>query len=180
MSLIKTSRYISYVLRHNPQDAGLAMDAHGWVGVNELIEGVGKKRPLTAEMLERIVAEDDKGRYSFNEDKTKIRANQGHSIPVDVELREAVPPSVLYHGSAERFTVGIAAEGVKPGTRLYVHLSADVATAVKVGARHGTPVVYRVDAAGMYAHGYTFYLSVNGVWLTKHVPVAYLQKCKEE
>lgn len=176
MSLIKASRYLSYVLRHCPQDAGITLDEHGWARVSELIAGVSRKHPLTMELLERIVAEDDKQRYVFSEDKTRIRANQGHSVAVDVELKRAVPPAVLYHGSADKYRVDIAAEGLKPQTRLHVHLSADVHTAVKVGSRHGVPVVYEVDAARMHADGFSFYLSVNGVWLTDRVPVAYLKK----
>ena len=180
MSVVKTSRLISYILRHDPQSAGVTLDEHGWASVSDLIEGVNRTRHLTLELLERIVAEDDKGRYAFNADKTKIRANQGHSVSVDVELTCAAPPAVLYHGSAEKYAAAIAASGLEPKTRLYVHLSADRATAVKVGSRHGVPVVYEVDAARMQAEGYEFYLSVNGVWLTKHVPTAYLKSCEGE
>ncbi|MBR3330610.1 MAG: RNA 2'-phosphotransferase, partial [Mogibacterium sp.] len=123
---------------------------------------------------ERIVAEDEKQRYSFNEDKTLIRANQGHSIPVDVELPEVTPPAVLYHGTGLKYKESIDKQGLIPKSRLYVHLSGDVDTARKVGQRHGKPVIYTVDAAAMHADGYTFYRSVNGVWLTKKVPARYL------
>ena len=180
MSVVKTSRLISYILRHDPQSAGVTLDAHGWASVSELIDGVNRTRRLTFELLEQIVAQDDKGRYAFNADKTKIRANQGHSIPVDVELTCAAPPAVLYHGSAEKYATAIAVGGLEPKTRLYVHLSADRATAIKVGSRHGVPVVYEVDAARMQADGFVFYLSANGVWLTEHVPVAYLTQYARE
>ena len=126
-------------------------------------------------MLEEIVRTDNKQRYSFNEDKTKIRANQGHSIPVDVELEQKTPPDVLWHGTGEKYVSSIKAEGLIPKTRLYVHLSADPDTAIKVGSRHGKPVVYEVAAKEMQADGYVFFQSVNGVWLTKHVPVKYLR-----
>jgi putative RNA 2'-phosphotransferase len=115
-------------------------------------------------------------RYSFNEDKTLIRANQGHSIPVDVELTELVPPMLLYHGTAEKYVESIDATGLIPKSRLYVHLSADYDTAIKVGTRHGSPVIYTVDATQMHEDGYKFYRSVNGVWLTKEVPTRYLTK----
>jgi putative RNA 2'-phosphotransferase len=126
------------------------------------------------ETLERIVAEDEKQRYSFNEDKTLIRANQGHSIPVDVELPVVIPPDVLYHGTGVNYKDSIEAQGLIPKSRLYVHLSGDVETAKKVGQRHGKPIIYTVDAVAMHADGYTFYRSVNGVWLTKLVPRKYL------
>lgn len=126
--------------------------------------------------LERIVAEDEKRRYSFNEDKTLLRANQGHSIPVDVELVRATPPLVLYHGTGEKYAAQIDDQGLIPKSRLYVHLSTDFETARKVGARHGTPVVYLVESGKMNDDGVPFYLSVNGVWLTKNVPVAFLKK----
>ena len=128
------------------------------------------------EMLEEIVRTDDKQRYSFSEDKTLIRANQGHSFPVDVELERITPPDVLYHGTAERFVESIDSTGLIPMSRLYVHLSGDMETAVNVGKRHGEPFVYKIDAARMHAYGYEFYRSVNGVYLTKSVPKEYLMK----
>ena len=173
---VKTSRYISYILRHDPESAGITLDEHGWADVSELIAAVNKRRKLDMEMLEEIVRTDDKQRYSFSEDKTLIRANQGHSFPVDVELETVTPPDVLYHGTAERFTESIDATGLAPMSRLYVHLSGDMETAVNVGKRHGEPFVYKVDAARMHADGYEFYRSVNGVYLTKSVPKEYLMK----
>ena len=128
------------------------------------------------DMLEEIVRTDNKQRYSFNEDKTLIRANQGHSIPVDVELTKAVPPDILYHGTGEKYVSSIDKEGLLPKSRLYVHLSKDEDTAVNVGKRHGKPVIYKVDARKMQEDGFEFFLSVNGVWLTNEVPVKYIFK----
>ena len=127
------------------------------------------------ERLEEIVRTDEKQRYSFNEDKTLIRANQGHSIPVNVELEQKTPPEFLYHGTGEKYTASIDTQGLIPKSRLYVHLSSDYDTAVKVGSRHGRPVVYTVTAGEMQRKGYPFYLSVNGVWLTKSVPIDFLR-----
>ena len=179
MSLVDTSRFISLILRHKPETIGITLDEHGWANVDELIKGVNKTHPLTMELLEEIVRTDDKKRYSFNEDKTLIRANQGHSIPVDVELKETVPPTILYHGTGEKYVDSIDASGLIPKSRLYVHLSADYDTAIKVGARHGKAVVYTVDTASMIADGCVFYISENDVWLTKTVPVKYLRKANE-
>ncbi len=171
----KLSRFISLVLRHKPEAAGIRLDEHGWASVEALIQGVnGTGRSLDYALLEEIVQTDEKGRYSFNEDRKMIRANQGHSIPVDVELREAEAPVTLYHGTATRFLDGILREGLKPMGRLYVHLSKDYDAAVKVGSRHGKPAVLRVDATRMQEDGFQFYLSQNGVWLTKRVPRRYL------
>ena len=176
MSLKNTSRYISLILRHKPEVIGITLDEHGWADVAELIRGVDQTHPFTMEMLERIVAEDEKQRYSFNEDRTLIRANQGHSIPVDVELPVEDPPEILYHGTGEKYTASINRQGLLPKSRLYVHLSEDQETAVKVGSRHGRPVVYEVLSGEMAREGHVFYRSVNGVWLVRDVPVGYLKK----
>ena len=175
-SLARTSKFVALILRHKPETIGIKLDGHGWADVNELIAGIAKTRPFTREMLETIVATDEKGRYSFNEDGSRIRANQGHSIPVDVELEQKDPHEFLYHGTAEKYVSAIDTQGLIPKTRLYVHLSRDYETAVSVGKRHGTPVVYRVAAQKMAEDGYAFFLSQNGVWLTKSVPLAYLEK----
>ena len=172
------SKYISLILRHKPEVIGITLDEHGWAEVNELIEGIRKSTDFDMTILEKIVAEAEKQRYSFNEDKTLIRANQGHSIPVDVELEKKTPPATLWHGTGEKFTVSIDSMGLIPKSRLYVHLSSDQQTAKKVGARHGKPVIYQVDTEAMNRDGYEFFLSVNGVWLTKVVPVQYLTKQK--
>ena len=176
MDLNSTSKFISLILRHKPETIGITLDEHGWANVEELIEGIGKTRPFDMETLEEIVRTDNKQRYSFNEDKTLIRANQGHSIPVDVELPVTEPPEYLYHGTGQKYVESIDRTGLIPKSRLYVHLSADTETAVKVGNRHGKPVVYRVLSSQMQKDGYVFYRSVNGVWLTKEVPVKYLEK----
>lgn len=171
-----TSRYIALILRHKPEVIGITLDEHGWARVDELIEGIGRTHPINMEILEEIVRTDDKQRYAFNDDKTLIRANQGHSVEVEVELKEAVPPSILYHGTAQKFVPSINQSGLISKTRLYVHLSQTKETALAVGARHGTPLIFEVDAEGMHADGYKFYLSANGVWLTKNVPFKYLKK----
>ena len=172
------SKFISLVLRHNPSAAGIRLDEHGWADVRELIRGVCETgRSLDMETLKEIVRTNDKKRFAFNEDCTKIRANQGHSIQVDVELKAVNPPDVLYHGTATRFLGSILnkGEGLRPGSRLYVHLSGDYGMAVKVGQRHGVPAVLKVDAGRMAEDGYVFYLSENGVWLVKEVPARYLE-----
>lgn len=172
MTKQETSKYIAYLLRHHPEAAGLHMDEHGWVNVQELL---GALKPLSLEELEEIVRTDNKQRYSFSEDGTRIRANQGHSIPVDVELEEKEPPEILYHGTGQKYVESINAQGLIPKSRLYVHLSNDYQTAVTVGSRHGKPYVYRVHAGKMYRSWHKFYLSKNGVWLTKEVPPEYLE-----
>ncbi|MCI9298376.1 MAG: RNA 2'-phosphotransferase [Lachnospiraceae bacterium] len=176
MSLKNTSKYLSLILRHKPETIGITLDEHGWAKVDDLIAGIAKTHSCNMKILEEIVDTDEKQRYSFNEDKTLIRANQGHSIAVDVELEEAAPPKELWHGTGEKYTASIEAQGLIPKSRLYVHLSKDRETAVKVGRRHGKPVLYRIKSGEMRADGYSFFLSKNGVWLTKEVPVRYLKR----
>ena len=177
MDLTKLDRYLALILRHKPEVVGITLDNHGWADVSELIVGIAKNNPrFDMDTVERIVATDDKNRYSFNDDKTRIRANQGHSIPVDVELPPTKPPEFLCHGTGEKYVASIDKEGLVTKSRLYVHLSMDTDTATKVGSRHGRPVLYRVASGQMHRDGYTFYLSVNNVWLTKEVPVKYLKK----
>ena len=170
-----TGRFIAMILRHKPETIGIKLDEHGWARVDELIAGIAKTRPFDMEMLEEIVRTDSKQRYSFNEDKTLIRANQGHSIPVDVELEQKTPPDILWHGTGEKYVESINQMGLISKARLYVHLSKDYDTARNVGSRHGNPVVYQVDTKKMTEDGYAFFQSVNGVWLTKEVPVIYLK-----
>ena len=174
---------MSLILRHKPEVIGIHLDAHGWADVNALLAGIRKKYPINRDILEEIVQSDEKQRYSFSEDGTKIRANQGHSIQVDVELTLTEPPETLYHGTAQRFAASIEAQGLLPQSRLYVHLSPDPEhlspdpeTAKKVGQRHGKPVIYLVDAGQMHRDGHSFYRSANGVWLTKTVPAPYLKQ----
>ena len=171
----KVSRFISLILRHKPEEAGITLDEHGWANVKDLIKGVSKKYPIDMDILEEIVRTDEKQRYSFNEDHTLIRANQGHSIPVDVELEEVDPPEYLYHGTAWKYVDGIKEAGLIPKSRLYVHLSKDISTAAEVGRRHGEPIVFRIRSGEMHHNGFVFYKSTNGVWLTKQVPVEYLE-----
>jgi len=175
MNQKETSKFISLILRHKPETIGISLDEHGWANVDELIAGVSKTHPINMDILEQIVAEDEKQRYSFNEDKTLIRANQGHSIPVDVELEEKEPPEILFHGTGEKYVDSINKSGLIPKSRLYVHLSSNEETAYKVGTRHGKPVIYKVRSKEMYQDGYKFFCSVNGVWLTKAVPVRYIE-----
>lgn len=174
-----TSKFISLILRHNPQIIGINLDEHGWANVGELIDGVNHARghDLDMDLLEEIVRTDEKQRYSFNEDHTLIRANQGHSIPVDVELEEKIPPDILYHGTGEKYVPSIDVQGLIPKGRLYVHLSSDMQTAKKVGSRHGKPVIYQINCQEMVKDGFRFYLSANKVWLTKAVLARYLKKC---
>ena len=175
MNITKVSKFLSLVLRHKPDAAGISLDEHGWANVDELINGVSVNYPgFNIDILEEIVRTDEKQRYSFNEDGSKIRANQGHSIPVDVELEVVMPPRYLYHGTGEKYAGLIERDGLIPKSRLHVHLSGDVETAINVGKRHGSPIIYLVDSGSMYEQGYTFYKSVNGVWLTEKVPVEYL------
>ena len=168
------SKYLALILRHKPEVIGITLDEHGWANVKELINGINRTQHFTMGMLEKIVEEDSKQRYSFNREKTLIRANQGHSVPVDVEPEEKEPPEILWHGTGEKYVASIDEQGLIHKSRLYVHLSKDKETAVKVGKRHGNPVLYQVKAKQMYDDGYKFYLSVNGVWLTKEVPVKYI------
>lgn len=163
---IKLGRFLSLVLRHDPQAAGISLDEHGWADVRALLSGVARTgRSIDMETLERIVRENNKQRYAFNEDHTKIRANQGHSLQVDVELTASPPPQYLFHGTAARFLTKIQQEGIQKMGRQYVHLSRDIETAIAVGRRHGAPVVIRIDAEAMAQDGITFYRSENGVWL---------------
>lgn len=173
-TMTEISKMIAMVLRHKPERLQLTLDEHGWCDAEKLVQRINNMQPFTMELLEQIVAEDNKQRYSFNEDHTLIRANQGHSVPVDVEMPVKEPPAILYHGTAERFLPGIRATGLERRSRLHVHLSADAQTAQIVGARHGKPVVLVVDAARMAADGHRFFQSANGVWLTAAVPPEYL------
>lgn len=176
--LERISKFISMILRHKPQVIGITLDEHGWADVNELIKGInetGEEVEFSKATLEKIVKADKKQRYSFSQDKTLIRANQGHSIPVDVELEKKEPPKVLYHGTGVKSVKAIQEQGLLPMERLYVHLSTDVETAANVGKRHGTPVIFQVNAEQMQKDGYDFFQSVNGVWLTKEVPTKYLE-----
>ncbi|MGB5869273.1 MAG: RNA 2'-phosphotransferase, partial [Albidovulum sp.] len=167
--LVRASKLLSLVLRHDPGALGLSLDPEGWVSVQELV--VNSDGRLTDALVRQIVRESDKQRFALSEDGSKIRANQGHSLDVNLGLQPTVPPETLFHGTAAQCVKAITAEGLKPGNRQFVHLSADMETAQKVGSRHGRAVVLTIDAAGMQKSGSSFFRSENGVWLTRYVPV---------
>ncbi|MEM1216724.1 MAG: RNA 2'-phosphotransferase [Bacteroidota bacterium] len=168
-------KFISLVLRHKPEVIGIKLDSNGWADVDALIEGtMDKGREIDLPILEAMVASDEKQRYTFNEDKTKIRANQGHSVKVDLGLEPVKPPKVLYHGTVDRFVGSIMLKGLEPRQRNHVHLSEDKTTAIDVGERRGDAILFKVFSGAMYRDGFHFYQSANGVWLTEHVPNKYL------
>jgi uncharacterized protein (TIGR02452 family) len=166
---------LSLVLRHNPTSIGIVLDEAGWTSVNSLLAALAQHgHPLTREELAELVASSDKQRFALSEDGTRIRANQGHSIEVDLELPPATPPALLYHGTNAEFLGSIREQGLLKGSRQHVHLSADLQTATQVGARRGKPVILSIRAEEMAATGHTFYCSANGVWLTAYVPPAFV------
>lgn len=172
----QSSKYLSLILRHRPEVVGIALDAEGWVDVDVLLEAMAKNgRSLTRPQLDQLVANNDKQRFAFSENGQRIRANQGHSVQIDLALEPVPPPAVLYHGTAVRNISSIKAEGLHKRSRQHVHLSATVETAVKVGQRHGKPVVLTVQAGQMHANKHQFFLAKNGVWLTDHVPTRYIE-----
>lgn len=173
--LVKFSKFLSLVLRHRPQTLGLTLDSSGWVAVDVLLAAM-RARGMAVDQakLERVVAENDKQRFAFSEDGTKIRANQGHSIQVALGLEPRTPPDLLYHGTAVKTLASIRSQGLVKGRRHAVHLSPDAETAKKVGQRHGEPVVLVVQAGRMAGDGYIFTCSENGVWLTDRVPPEYI------
>ncbi|SEF69783.1 putative RNA 2'-phosphotransferase [Actinacidiphila yanglinensis] len=176
---VKVSKFLSRVLRHDPQAVGVTLDGGGWVDVEELLAACAAKgRRCSRADLDHVVATNNKKRFAFSADGRRIRASQGHSVPVDLGLAAAVPPDVLYHGTATATWPSIRAEGLRPMSRQDVHLSADVETALRVGARHGSPLVLVVDAAGLAADGHEFRVSDNGVWLTGPVPPRWLRRWK--
>ncbi|NIR50683.1 RNA 2'-phosphotransferase [candidate division KSB1 bacterium] len=173
--IVKISKFLSYVLRHRPKAIGLEMNPQGWVSVEDLLSAANKAGvPLNRCLLQEVVERNDKKRFSFSENGRWIRANQGHSIDVDLGLRPRKPPEQLYHGTTQRFVKSIKQKGLLKGNRRHVHLSKDVDTAMKVGQRHGRPVVLTVLSGEMYRAGHTFYLSENGIWLTDCVKPQYL------
>lgn len=168
-----TSRFISLILRHDPAAAGIVLDDEGWANVDELLAGlISKGHKIDRQDLQTIVDTDTKQRYALVGDK--IRANQGHSLKIDLKLPEEQPPELLYHGTAGKSLEAIQTKGLLPMDRQYVHLSADAWTAKKVGSRHGKPVILLIDAEKMHKDGLKFYRSENGVWLTAEVPVQYI------
>ena len=173
---IRASRFLSLVLRHKPEHAGLTLDEEGWCRVNELLEGCALHgHRMSRGELEVIVAENDKKRFEFSDNGRKIRARQGHSIKVDLKYQPQIPPDLLYHGTATRFLDPIKQLGLIRGARQHVHLSVLVETAAKVGERHGKPVVIPVEAREMHNAGFPFYFTANQVWLVDAVPTQYLK-----
>ncbi|MFO0968239.1 MAG: RNA 2'-phosphotransferase [Gemmataceae bacterium] len=173
--LVQTSKLLSLVLRHKPEEIGLSLDANGWADIDELIRLANQSgHSLTRSLLEQVVAENDKKRFALSADGRRIRASQGHSVDVDLALEPAEPPEVLFHGTASRFLDSIRAQGLHSAQRQHVHLCADRETALKVGRRHGRPVVLVIRAREMAAAGHRFFVSANGVWLTDAVPPAFL------
>jgi putative RNA 2'-phosphotransferase len=174
--LVEVSKRLSYHLRHAPQELELELGPGGWVSVGSLLAALAHNGfPVSQDELEEVVATSDKQRYSLNASKTQIRANQGHSVPVDLQLEPIKPPDILYHGTAADTVQTILREGLSKMARHHVHLSTTLATARSVGGRHGAPVVLAVDAAGMASDGFTFFCSANGVWLVEQVPAQYLR-----
>ncbi len=169
------SKFLSLVLRHSPGTINLELDENGWADVKELIlKAANHSRRFSLEELEEIVLTNDKQRFAFNEQKTKIRANQGHSIDVALGLERQEPPELLFHGTVEKFIASIKEKGLLKMHRQHVHLSADIETAKKVGSRRGIPVILNIKSGQMFRDNISFYLSENGVWLTDHVPVKYI------
>lgn len=174
--LVRVSKFLSKHLRHTPEAIGIKLAPGGWVGVPDLLAACGRHGfPISPETLRRVVQESDKQRFSFDDSGERIRANQGHSTPVELNFEVASPPQRLYHGTATRFLPSILEGGLKPMGRHHVHLSPDTDTAARVGVRHGRLALLEVDAGAMAAAGYTFYRSVNGVWLVDEVPARSLR-----
>jgi putative RNA 2'-phosphotransferase len=175
--LVKISKFLSYYLRHRPDLLGLQLAPGGWVEVDLLIKAANKQNfPLNLQELQQVVAQNDKQRFSFNETGNLIRANQGHSIAINLQLKPIIPPAILYHGTYLQVVSLIEKEGLKKMSRHHVHLTADIDLAKKVGARRGYPIIFQVNALVMSKAGYTFFCSNNGVWLTEFVPVEYVSR----
>ena len=173
--LVRVSKFLSLVLRHDPGKIGLTLDAAGWAEVDELIAAAARSGvEIDRETLARVVAENDKQRFALSADGGRIRANQGHSVTVDLGVEPRTPPELLYHGTASRFLDSIRASGLHAASRAHVHLSADTETARAVGQRHGSPVVLPIAAGRMHRDGRLFFRSANGVWLTDAVPAEYI------
>lgn len=173
---VRMGKYVSMLLRHHPEEAGIILDEHGWTDVANLIEKVKPRYTLTEELLHEMAFGKDKQRYEFSEDGKRIRAVHGHSVKVDLGYDAVEPPSVLYHGTAEKYRKSIEEHGLIKKDRQFVHLSENVEQAKEVGSRHGKLIIYEVNARNMYGDGYVFYRSTSGVWLTDHVPVKYLNE----
>lgn len=173
--LIRISKFLSLILRHKPEIIGLSLDQNGWVSVQSLIDAVNAHdHSISRQLIDEVVFTNDKMRFSFSPDGMKIRANQGHSLDVNLGLKPMVPPEILYHGTTEKFIHSIKISGLQKMKRQYVHLSATIETALSAGSRRGKPVVLSIKSGGMHEDGHQFFLSENGVWLTETVEVRYL------
>jgi putative RNA 2'-phosphotransferase len=178
---VKVSKFLSKHLRHTPEALGLVLANGGWVEVEDLLKACeGKRFPISRSELMEVVAASDKQRFALDESQTRIRANQGHSVAVDLQLEARVPPGVLYHGTGEKSVAAILGSGLQKMARHHVHLSEDVETARRVGMRHGRSVIFGVDTVAMQAAGFSFYCSENGVWLVDCVPAQYLERVEAE
>lgn len=180
--LSEISKFLSYVLRHEPEAIGLALDREGWADIDELISRAGQSgRTLDRQTIQTVVAGNDKKRFTLSDDGRHIRAVQGHSSEaVDIAYNPVHPPAILYHGTARKFLASILEKGLHAGSRQYVHLSMDAETAIKVGQRHGKPVVLEIRALDMSASGHEFFQAENGVWLTREVPTRYIVHNQQE
>jgi putative RNA 2'-phosphotransferase len=175
MNLVRTSKFLSLILRHRPEAAGIGLDAEGWADVPALLAGMARRgHALTLEELRQVVETNDKRRFAFDTDGSRIRAVQGHSRPVELGYAPVEPPERLFHGTVERFIASIRAEGLLPGRRQHVHLSPDRETADKVGRRRGRPVILTVDSRAMAGARHVFFRADNGVWLTARVPAGFI------
>jgi putative RNA 2'-phosphotransferase len=172
---VSISKFLSLVLRHEPEAIGLTLDANGWADIEELMRLANAKgKRLTRELIEQVVADNDKQRFIISDDGKRMRANQGHSVNIDLALEPQVPPDILYHGTATRFVESVRQQGLSHRERQHVHLSLERATALNVGTRHGKPIILEVAAKRMHEAGFVFYISANDVWLTDNVPASYI------
>ncbi len=172
----KKSKFLSLVLRHQPETIGIELDEAGWVGVDVLMSALTRhNRGMSRETLEEVVRTNDKKRFSFSEDGTRIRANQGHSVDIELGYEPATPPDILFHGTPQQFVESITAEGLKKMKRHHVHLHVDVASSTAVGRRRGRPVLLKIRAIEMHQAGHQFFVTPNDVWLTDHVPAKYIE-----
>ena len=172
----KISKFLSLILRHSPEKIGLELDSAGWTNVDDLLTKMNSNgQSINFDILQFIVETNKKKRFGFNSDKTQIRANQGHSIKIEHGFKSIIPPEILYHGTGEKSIESILKTGIEKRNRHHVHLSADKETALKVGQRHGKPVILEVQSLEMKENGYEFYLSENNVWLTDFVPTKFIK-----
>jgi putative RNA 2'-phosphotransferase len=174
--IIRTSKFLSLVLRHEPERVGLKLGEGGWVAVDELLQAVNRRGvSLTLDQLKQVVATSEKKRFAFSDDGVRIRASQGHSVEVDLQYAPQKPPEVLYHGTATRFVDSIRLTGLQKMGRHDVHLSAETKVTIQVGSRHGKPALLTIRAGDMHREGFAFRCSANGVWLVDHVPPQFIQ-----